>query len=160
MPVEVIEREVRVAASPQTVFQFFTDSTQYSQWKGQHATLDPRPGGMYRVELNGRDTARGEYLEVIPYSRVVFSWGFEGEGSPLPPGSSVVEVSLIPDGEGTIVRLMHRGLPGPQVVRQHTDGWDHYLSRQLIAAPGGDPGPDPWITSTTQPSNTQTSTTS
>ena len=93
-------------------------------------------------EVNGRDVARGEYIEVVPNTRVVFSWGWEGEGSPLPPGSSTVEVTLIPDGNGTIVRLRHLGLPSDQ-RDAHQEGWDRYMPRLAIAAAGGDPGAAP-----------------
>lgn len=140
---DAIEVEVRIAARPEIVFSFFIDPAKMMRWKGISASLDPRPGGIYRVDINGRDVARGEYLEVAPYSRVVFTWGWEGEGSPLPPGSSTVEVTLIPDGDGTLVRLRHRGLPLDQ-RDSHAEGWNHYLPRLAIAAAGGDPGPDPW----------------
>ena len=138
-----VERKVRIAARPETIFPFFTDPAKMVRWKGVHATLDPRPGGIYRVDITGRDIARGEYLEVVPYSRVVFTWGWEAEGNPVPPGSSTVEITLIPDGDGTIVRLRHLGLTAEQ-GDSHAEGWEHYLPRLVIAAEGRDPGPDPW----------------
>ena len=70
---DVVEREVRIAARPETIFPFFTDPAKMVRWKGVHATLDPRPGGIYRVDVTGRDVARGEYVEVVPYTRVVFT---------------------------------------------------------------------------------------
>ena len=140
---DVIERHIRIAARPETVFSFFTDPLKMKQWKGINASLDPRPGGIYRVEINGRDVTRGEYVEVVPYSRVVFTWGWEGENSPLAPGSTTVEVSLIADGAGTIVRLRHLGL-SPDQRASHVEGWDHFLPRLTLAAEGRDPGPDPW----------------
>ncbi len=136
---EVLEREVRIAARPETVFEFFTDPVKLIQWKGIKATLDPRPGGIYRVDINGRDVARGEYLEITPHSRVVFTWGWEGEGSPLPPGASTVEISLIAEGEGTVVRLRHLGLPDDQRA-VHAEGWDHFLPRLIASAEGRDAG--------------------
>jgi len=138
-----VVREVRVAAKPETIFPFFTDPAKMVLWKGIQATLDPRPGGIYRVNVTGRDIARGEYVEIVPYSRVVFTWGWEGEGQPVPPGASTVEISLIPDGNGTLVRLRHSGL-SQEVAAQHVEGWEHYLPRLAIAAAGGDAGPDPW----------------
>lgn len=146
----VLEREIRIAARPEIVFSFFVDPAKMARWKGLRATLDPRPGGVYRVEINGRDVARGEYLEVTPHSHLVFTWGWEGENSPLPPGASTVEVSLAPDGDGTIVRLRHLGLPNPPVFELHAAGWDHYLPRLIAASEGRDPGPDPRATLTTQ----------
>jgi hypothetical protein len=53
-----------------------------------------------------------------------------------------VEVTLEPDGEGTLLRLLHRGLSG-EALLEHRKGWDHYLARLALAAAGGDPGPDP-----------------
>lgn len=139
---DFIEIEVRIAARPETVFSFFTDPAKMVLWKGVDAALDPRPGGIYRVNVTGRDTASGEYIEVVPYSRIVISWGWEG--SPVPPGSTRVEVDLIPDGDGTIVRLRHSGLTG-EGLQQHELGWQHYLPRLALAAAGQNAGPDPWV---------------
>jgi uncharacterized protein YndB with AHSA1/START domain len=142
----VVEREVRIAARPETVFEFFTDPEKMVLWKGREADLDPQPGGIYRVEMGDQIVARGEYVEIDAPSRVVFTWGWEGQESPgpqsVPPGSSRVEVTLEPDGEGTLVRLRHLDLP--EETRQiHGEGWDLYLGRLAIVAAGGDPGTDP-----------------
>jgi uncharacterized protein YndB with AHSA1/START domain len=101
--------------------------------------------GCTRVDINGRDVARGEYVELDPPRRVVFTWGWEseGEGHAVPPGSSRVEVSLEPDGEGTLVRLRHVDLP-EEALEIHGQGWDLYLGRLAKVAAGEDPGPDPW----------------
>jgi uncharacterized protein YndB with AHSA1/START domain len=138
---DAVMREVRIEASPEVVFGFFTDPAKMMQWKGTEAMLDARPGGVYRVNVTGREVARGEYLEVTPYSRIVFSWGWE-EG-PITPGSTLVEVRLIPDGSGTILQLRHAGLSG-EGLEAHLTGWEHYLPRLVVAAQGGDPGVDPW----------------
>lgn len=137
-------KEIRVSARPETIFPFFTDPTRMVQWKGISAQLDARPGGIYRVNVTGKDVARGEYVEVTPYSKVVFTWGWEEEGSPLPPGASTIEVTLTPDGEETVVRLRHYGLTEEQ-KKSHLEGWEHYMPRLEVVAGGGDPGPDPWI---------------
>jgi uncharacterized protein YndB with AHSA1/START domain len=142
----VVEREIRIAARPETVFEFFTDPEKMILWKGRRADLDPQPGGIYRVEMSEQIVARGEYVELDAPSRVVFTWGWEGQKSSgehgVPPGSSRVEVTLDPDGDGTLVRLRHLDLP--EEARQiHGEGWDLYLGRLAIAASGGDPGTDP-----------------
>jgi uncharacterized protein YndB with AHSA1/START domain len=144
---DAVEREVRIAARPETVFEFFTDPEKMIRWKGRRAELDPRPGGIYRVEINDQAVALGEYVEVDPPGRVVFTWGWEGqEGGQgehaVPPGSSRVEVTLEPLGDGTLVRLRHLDLP-PQSREIHGQGWDLYMSRLAAVAAGGDPGPDP-----------------
>ncbi len=142
-PVEtnVITREIRIAARPETIFSFFTDPAKMARWKGRQATLDPRPGGVYRVDINGTYVARGEFVEIVPYRRIVFTWGWEGENPLPPPGTSTVEVVLIPDGDSTIVRLTHRDLPA-DALDSHTHGWEHYLARLALVAVGKDPGTD------------------
>ena len=141
---DYVEKEVRIAARPEVVFEFFTDPVKMVRWKGVDAMLDPRPGGVYRVNVTGKEIAVGEYVEIVPHSRIVLTWGWEG--SPIAPGSTRVEITLTPDGEGTILRLRHSGLAG-EAALQHAEGWEHFLPRLALAAAGGDPGPDPWVES-------------
>jgi uncharacterized protein YndB with AHSA1/START domain len=113
-------------------------------WKAVSAELDARPGGSFRIDVTGNgDVARGSYLTVEPPHRVVFSWGWEADDAVFPAGSTVVEVTLEPDGEGTRLRLVHRGVPGESAGRSAA-GWEHYLARLALAAAGLDPGADPW----------------
>jgi len=65
--------------------------------------------------------------------------------NPVPPGSSTIEIELTPDGDGTRLRFVHRDLPSDEAAASHGHGWDHYLERLATAAPGGDPGEDPWL---------------
>lgn len=140
----IVDQEVRIKAKPETVFPFFTDPSLITRWQGVSAELDPRPGGIYRVSVQTQRVALGRYVEVTPYSRVVFTWGWEGPDSPIPPGGSTIEVTFTPDGDDTILRFRHSGFPNKEARDAHDEGWIHYLERLTIAAPGGDPGPDPW----------------
>jgi uncharacterized protein YndB with AHSA1/START domain len=144
MPTGAVEREVRIDARPETIFPFFTDPDLMVRWMGTTAELDARPGGICRIDIDGEHVARGEYVEVSSPNRVVFTWGWESEQSPLRPGTSTVEVTLRPDDGATIVRLVHSGLPSDESADAHAEGWDNYLPRLAVAAPGGDPGTDPW----------------
>jgi uncharacterized protein YndB with AHSA1/START domain len=140
--VDAVEVETRIAASPETVFEFFIDPKRMVQWMGRSAELDPRPGGGFRCEANADAIAVGEYVELDPPHRLVFTWGWDGEESVTPPGSSRVEVLLAPDGDGTHLRLIHRDLPSAESAEKHGHGWRHYLDRLATRAAGGDPGPD------------------
>jgi len=122
-----IEHEVLIAAPPELVFAFFTDPALYPRWMGREATLDPRPGGVYRCVVHDRATVVGEYVIVDPPHRVEFTWGFEG-GSGVPPGSSTVSVTLTAVPEGTLLRLVHTGLPHPALAG-HDTGWSGYLAQ-------------------------------
>src|SRR6266480_6881089 len=139
----LVEHEVRVEASPDSVFEYFTDPAKMVMWMGTEATLDPRPGGVCRINPSGQAAMLGEFVEVDRPRRVVFTWGWETALFKTPPQSTLVEVSLTPDGEATVVRLAHRRLK-PELVALHRAGWQHYLGRLALAAAGADPGRDRW----------------
>jgi uncharacterized protein YndB with AHSA1/START domain len=143
---DAVIREIRIEARPETIFPFFTDPAEMTRWMGRSATLDPRPGGALIVDVTGRDAARGEFVEVTPPTRVVFTWGWEGSDHAPPTGASTVEIDLEPAGDGTLVRLTHRGLDADSAAK-HDHGWTHYLGRLELVASGRDPGPDPWVAS-------------
>jgi len=134
---DVLEREIRIAAQPETIFAFFIDPAKLIQWIATEVAVDARPGGICRMNINGYIT-RGEYLEIVPPSRVVFTWGWENEGSMPPPGASTVEISLFPEGATTLVRLRHLGLNADE-RKPHGEGWDYFLSRLMLAAEGRAP---------------------
>jgi uncharacterized protein YndB with AHSA1/START domain len=132
---------VRIDASAAEVFPYLTDPDLMIRWMGDWADLQPNPGGALAIDINGVPI-RGEYLVVEPPHRVVFSWGAAGSDV-LAPGSTTVEIVLRPDGAGTVLELVHRDLP-PEELAQHGIGWGHFLDRLVVAASGGQPGPDPW----------------
>jgi uncharacterized protein YndB with AHSA1/START domain len=140
-----IERELAIAARPETVWEFLVDPEKATRWMGMNARIDPRPGGEYRVDVCPGESAGGEFVELDPPHRLVWTWGWdEGSTSDVPIGSTRVEVELVPDGEGTLLRFSHTGLPNADAAKSHVHGWDHYLPRLTLAAGGSDPGPDPW----------------
>ena len=129
-------REIMIDATPETIFPFLTDAERHVEWDGTEAELDPRPGGIYRVLVAGEHQAAGEFVEVVPNEKVVFTFGWEQEGNPITPGSTRVEITLHAEGAKTRLRLVHSGLP-EDAVADHTQGWDHYLGRLAIVAAGG-----------------------
>jgi len=137
-----IRREFTIAADAATVFAFFTDPQRLIRWMGVSAELDPRPGGIFLVDVNPGWVARGQFTEVVPVTRLAYTWGWEGDKHFVAPGSSLIEIDLLPDNGNTLVRFAHSGLPA-EAVPGHSEGWTHYLGRLAIAASGDDPGPDP-----------------
>jgi uncharacterized protein YndB with AHSA1/START domain len=138
----VVRREVQIAAPPATVFAFLTDPEKILRWMGTEATVEPHIGGLYLVNVSGKDIARGRFTEIIPVHRLAYSFGWEGREK-TPPGSSLIEIDLIEQGEGTLLCMTHSGLPDAEACASHEKGWTHYLGRLAVAAAGGDPGPDP-----------------
>ena len=141
----VIRREMQIAAPPATVFAFLTDPEKILNWMGAEATTEPHPGGLYLVKGIGArraSVAHGAFQEVVPVHRLAYSFGWEGRQE-VPPGSSLVEIDLIDQNGGTLLRFTHSGLPDAAQCAAHEKGWAHYLGRLAIAAAGRDPGVDP-----------------
>jgi uncharacterized protein YndB with AHSA1/START domain len=140
----VVRREQQVAAPPSAVFALLTDPEKILRWIGTQAELDPRPGGIYLLNVTGARFARGAFTEVVPVHRLAYSFGWDGSEA-VPPGSTLIEIDLLdrpPDG--TLLRLTHTGLPDAEQCARHTEGWTHYLGRLAEVAAGREPGRDPF----------------
>jgi uncharacterized protein YndB with AHSA1/START domain len=136
----VVERHIQ--AAPETVFGFFADPRRWLQWQGLEAELDPRPGGVFRMNVRGDGWATGRFLEVDPPRRIVFTWGWEIERSPLPPGTSVVEVELIPQDGGTLIRSPTTTCPSARSPPTRPAGpttWTGWPSAPAAATPAPTP---------------------
>ena len=139
---DAVELEVWIDAPPEAVYPFLTDPDRLLRWIGVKATLEPRPGGTFRIDVNGQDVASGAFVELIRGRRVVLTWGWEDSAHGIPPGSTLVSFDLTPERGGTRLTLRHTGLRGDNRAR-HAEGWAHYTARLERAASGVDPGPDP-----------------
>jgi uncharacterized protein YndB with AHSA1/START domain len=151
----LVEVEHRVPGSPDAVFDYFVDPEKYRRWQGLEANLDPRPGGVFEITMAPQAWVRGEYVAVDRPHRIVVTWGFESEGFALPrgleqvpPGSSTLEFTFDADGDGTIIRLRHSGLPSEAARWAHEQGWASYLPRIDALQRGIDGGRDPIISLT------------
>jgi uncharacterized protein YndB with AHSA1/START domain len=139
----VVRREMHIAAPPATVFAFLTDPEKIVSWMGAEATTETHPGGLYLVKgvRDRSNVARGAFREVVPVHRLAYSFGWDGREE-VPPGSSLIEIDLIDQNDGTLLRMTHSGLPNATQCASHDKGWAHYLSRLAVAAAGGNPGID------------------
>jgi len=137
-----IVRDVKIAASPETVFSFLTDPEKIARWEATSANVDLRVGGEYSMLVASQHLARGSFLEIDRPRRLVYTFGWDGSDA-VPPGASKIEISLEQDGDYTLLHFVHSGLPNDEEVASHNHGWNHYLGRLEIAAAGGEPGPDP-----------------
>ena len=130
----VIEREVFIAAPPEAVFKFLIDAQLMTHWLDSFQQLDPQPGGIFQVEVSPGNIARGEYTEVVPFRRVAFTWGWNSlrpDLAALRPGTSLVEIELEPQDDGTRLRLRHSRLPD-ELRPIHGERWSTYLNRLAI----------------------------
>jgi len=129
-----------IAAPPSTVYRYLTESEKWAQWQGASASLDARPGGIFSMIMGNGMSARGQFVELVPGKRVVFTWGWVDRPG-IPPGSTTVEIELTEEADGTLLMLTHREVPGDEAGLQKM-GWTHYLPRLALVAAGDDPGTD------------------
>lgn len=129
-----------IAAPPEVVYGYLTQSAKWARWQGAEATIEARPGGMFLMKMPDGATARGEFVELVPHQKVVFTWGWIDHPG-VPPGSSTVEVAILDTEGGSRVTITHSGLPADE-VEIHSLGWEHYFPRLAAAAEGADLGPD------------------
>lgn len=125
----------QIKASPATVFQALTQPENIVQWWGPDAgqtvsaDADLRPGGRYSIVfrmLDGRElNPTGRYEEVVPYSRLVFTW----EWPDRPDWESRVTIELRPVDTGTELTLTHENLPGQDAADSHETGWAGLLDQ-------------------------------
>lgn len=138
---KLVEKTVQVDAPPDLLYELLTDAGHLVRWMAATAEVEPRVGGVIRwTHVNG-DTCSGRFVELVPGRRIVFTYGWERADVEVPPGSTTVEITLEPTGDGTRLRLVHRGLAGP-MADAHAGGWANYVGRLAAVAEGRDPGPD------------------
>ena len=98
------------------VFALLTDPEKILRWMGTEAQMEPKQGGLYLLNVGGKRVARGSFREVVPVHRLAYSFGWDGSEA-VPPGSSLVEIDLIEEKEGTLLRFTHSGLPDASNAR-------------------------------------------
>jgi uncharacterized protein YndB with AHSA1/START domain len=129
-----IERQVFIPARPETIFKFLVEPELMARWIGRVQFAAAQEGGLFRLQFTFGEghTATGIFIEISPPKRVAFSFGWEGYDT-FPPGTSLVEIELCPQADGTVLKLKHSGFPdatGPKLTpKNHADRWSHYLSR-------------------------------
>ncbi len=139
-----LTQEVLIDAPCDLVYKFFTNPDLLMRWMGVSADINPVVGGAMVVNVTGKATTRGEFTELVPGERLVFTWGF------TQPGATEVTVALSAPPESpeqTLVRLQHRGFDDAENCQAHEQGWAHYLARLQLAGAGKSPGVDSRITS-------------
>ena len=131
-----IEQTVNIAASPATVWSFWTEPERLAEWWGSDAQVAAEPGGIYRVAMESGPVMVGNFVELDPPHRLVFTFGWDQNApdEPMAPGSTRVEVTLTPDGDGTVLNLRHFDIPETH-AGDHRKGWESILT-QLVAASG------------------------
>jgi uncharacterized protein YndB with AHSA1/START domain len=106
-----------VAASPDRVFDAWTDVEQLAVWwwpqlGGTTYDVDARPGGHYRISSPAIGaTVSGVFTEMDRPRRLVFTWNWEDDGDPEAVVEDAVVVTFEPTAEGTVLKVAHTNTP-------------------------------------------------
>lgn len=124
----------QIKAPPSKVFEALTVSENILQWWGVdagrtlRAEADVRPEGRYSIAFRMADGSEhnptGVYKEVIPDSKLVFTW----EWPDRPEWESLVTIELRPVDIGTELVLTHENLPR-EAADSHETGWTGLLGQ-------------------------------
>ena len=136
-----IEREIRIDAAPDVVFDVVSNPAHVRAWWPDEAEYDPEPGGAGRIGFRQGDGSVGwaqiQVVDAEPGRLFSFRWT-HGEGETAGPGNSFLVVfELEAQGSGTLLRMTEtgfreRGWDEAKVAAEHQDhvaGWDHCLPR-------------------------------
>lgn len=99
------------------------------EWTSPWVEVDVRVGGRYRLAMSAPGSAdthvvAGEYLEVDPPGRLVYTWRWESPVAPGGDATTLVTVEFRDAGAaGTTVVLTHSGFSGASARDQHGVGW-------------------------------------
>jgi uncharacterized protein YndB with AHSA1/START domain len=129
----------RVINAPRArVYAAWTDPAQLKQWFGPEnvqtrgLVADARVGGEFRWDLVNSEgeemTMRGEFRELQPGKKVVFTWQWQDD-EVWENHISLVTVELSDRDGGTELRLIHEQLPNEQSRDGHNSGWNSALDK-------------------------------
>ena len=129
----------RVIEAPRDrVYAAWTDPEQLKQWFGpenvktRELVADARVGGTFRWDIINSEgeemTMRGEFRELQPDKKIVFTWQWEDDED-WENHISIVTVELDDAGGGTELRLTHEQLPNEESRDGHTRGWESALDK-------------------------------
>ncbi len=131
----IVDVDRVIDAPVDAVWALLNSADGLNRWMSVQATVDLTPGGTIRwVHDNGWVVA-GQFREIVPMRRLVFTYGWESGGFPVPLGSSVVTLELEALGSSTRLSVRHDGLTAEMAV-QHQQGWAMFIDRLAHRAQG------------------------
>jgi uncharacterized protein YndB with AHSA1/START domain len=126
-----ITREIDIDAPPDLVWAIVTEARHLAGWFGDEAEIDLRPGGEMLLTWHGHGTFRARVETVEPPHTFAFRWVLREGVEPGPGRSTLVVMTLTPNGTGTRLRVVESGFsdlswPEPERARyaeENAKGW-------------------------------------
>jgi uncharacterized protein YndB with AHSA1/START domain len=110
-------------ASPEEVFQAFTQQELIQQWSKAQGRIDLQPGGKFEW-FDG--WVQGIVQQTRPPRLLIFTWKPSEWSKRTTPSHVRIEISA--HQAGSLVEIIHKGFSDPVEMEKHRDGWiDHVL---------------------------------
>jgi uncharacterized protein YndB with AHSA1/START domain len=102
-----VEREILLPARPEDVWDSLTRSESLSSWLGSSVELDPRPGGVLRMESD-QGARMGVVESVVPFEYLALRWRplITGPEGPMVGPGTRVEFFVKEFEDGTRLRVV------------------------------------------------------
>jgi uncharacterized protein YndB with AHSA1/START domain len=122
-------------ASPEEVFEAWTDPKKVAQWYGPEGfkktdihSFDVREGGSYSLTMNAPDGGKhklsGVFKTIEKPNKLVLTWQWEEGGKNNMRGKeTLVTVELKALGDKTEMTFTHSGFANVDAKRSHNMGW-------------------------------------
>ena len=91
----------------------------------EKTSIDFKVGGKYKAAWESCEDTHGQFLEIDPYNKIVFTWNKTPKQQEK--FESKVTLLLSESAGATTLHLKHEGLPGIEEYKSHDDGWQHTL---------------------------------
>lgn len=117
----------QLVGSPEVAWEYLTAREHLPKWLGYPIVFDLEVGGGIEVEIDSGDRFAGNIMSIDRPRRLVFTWGWRSGPVDIAPGSTTVEMTLEPSGEGSYFQLIHSGLG--EWAERNIIGWSLKLNR-------------------------------
>ena len=128
-----------IRAPREKVFDAFVTEAAMRAWqcpRGMHvaaASVDARVDGPWRLEMRSREGSSfivgGHYRQLQRPARLVYTWQWEGEASPMPGTQTLIEIDFVEKDGGTELRMKHSGFPSESLRDAHVHGWSSCFNK-------------------------------
>lgn len=137
MPTGTVRLHRVLRTKPERVYRSFLEPAAMAKWIPPYGFtctvhhMEPKVGGTFRMAFTNFGSGNshafgGEYLELVPNERLVYTDRFD---DPNLPGEIRVTVNLKPVSCGTELNIVQEGIPEAIPVEMCTLGWQESLGQ-------------------------------
>ncbi|HVB00541.1 MAG TPA: SRPBCC family protein [Acidimicrobiales bacterium] len=153
MSTDRIEREIKIAAPVERVWAVLTEPQHVGTWfgAGTPAEIDLRPGGVMVLNHGEHGTYPTVIVELDPPFYMSYRWASAFPGvTATESNSTLVEFSLTPEADGTILRVVESGFDSISIpperdpsagYESHSQGWTGVVEKLKQYTEGQDASP-------------------